>query len=172
MKNILSDIFQRTLASLGGETHVCLRLDHISPVEDQQSLKAPTGTALILGLDDTKLEPVALFCITAPTLSPDHSGLLAMIVRRAQAHKAPYFITWTLRDAVLWKTPKPGTPAQRSHLTHHVRGRDDGVEIKPSPLDLLYELRAHVVGTRVLGFLLLLPLGYDQNPDGPTRSVG
>jgi hypothetical protein len=117
MKDILSDIFQRTLASMASEAHACLRLDHISPVEDQQTLKAPMGTALILGIDETKREPVALFCITAPTLSTDHSGLLAMIIRRAQAHKAPYFITWTLRDAILWETPKPGTPAQRSHLS-------------------------------------------------------
>jgi methylase of polypeptide subunit release factors len=153
MKNILSDIFQRTLASLAGETHACLRLDHISPVEDQQSLKAPTGTALILGLDDTKLEPVTLFCITAPTLSPDHSGLLAMIVRRAQAQKAPYFITWTLRDAVLWKTPKPGTPAQRSHLEkirdyedNYAIAQDGGNQVFDEPL----RLRTIALGQKML----------------------
>ena len=143
MKSILSDIFQRTLAPLAGETHACLRLDHISPVEDQQSLKAPAGTALIFGLDNTKREPVALFCITSPALSPDHSGLLAMIIRRAQAHKAPYFITWTLRDAVLWKTPKPGTPAQRSHLEkirnyedNYAIAQDSGKQVFDEPLRL------------------------------------
>ena len=153
MKNILSDIFQRTLASLAGETHACLRLNHISPVEDQQSLKAPTGTALILGLDDTKLEPVALFCITAPTLSPDHSGLLAMIVRRAQAHKAPYFITWTLRDAVLWKTPKPGTPAQRSHL-EKIRDYEDNYSIAQDGGNQVFDeplrLRTIALGQKML----------------------
>ncbi len=128
MKTVLSDIFGRTLAPLADETHACLRLDQLSPVEDQQTLKAPTGTALILGIDDTKREPVALFCIAAPTLSPDYPGLLAMIVRRAQAYKAPYFITWTLRDAVLWKTPKPGTPAQKSHL-EKIRDYEDNYAI-------------------------------------------
>jgi type I restriction enzyme M protein len=128
MKNVLSDIFHRTLAPLINETHPCLRIDNFSPVEDQQSLKAPVGTALILGIDDKKLEPVALFCITAPTLSTDHPGLLTMIVRRAQAHKAPYFITWSLRDAVLWRTPKPGTPAQRSCL-EKIRDYEDNYAI-------------------------------------------
>ena len=128
MKSVLADIFQRTLAPLAEETHECLRLEHISPVEDQQSLQAPVGTALIIGLAETKREPVALFCITAPTLSTDHPGLLAMIVRRAQVHKAPYFIIWTLRDAVLWKTPKPGTPTQRSHL-EKIRDYEDNYAI-------------------------------------------
>ncbi len=154
MKTVLSDIFSRTLAPLADETHACLCLDQLSAVEDQQTLKAPTGTALILGIEDTKREPVALFCIAAPTLSPDHPGLLAMIVRRAQAYKAPYFITWTLRDAVLWKTPKPGTPAQKSHLEkirdyedNYAIAQDGGGQVFDEPL----RLRILERGRKILG---------------------
>ena len=50
MKSVLTDIFQRTLAPLTGESHACLRLDNVTPVEDQQTLKAPAATALIVGL--------------------------------------------------------------------------------------------------------------------------
>lgn len=143
MRTVLADIFLRTLAPLTGDTHTCLCIDQVSPVEDQQALRTAAGTALIIGVEGTKREPVAVFCIAAPTISPDHPGLLAMIVRRAQAHKAPYFITWTLREAILWKTPKPGTPAQRSHLDkirdyedNYAIGQDSGAEVIDEQLRL------------------------------------
>lgn len=141
MKSVLSDIFQRTLAPLNGESHTCLRLDNVTPVEDQQTLKAPAATALIIGVGEGKHDPVALFCITSPTLSTDNPGLLALVIRRAQAYKAPYFVTWTLRDAVLWKTPKLGTPAQKSHLQNirdyednYAIAQDSGLQVFDEPL--------------------------------------
>jgi hypothetical protein len=153
MKKVIYDIFQRTLTSLTKETHACLRLENVSPVEDQQTLKAPAGTALILGLDDKKLEPLALFCITTPSLSTDHPGLLAMIVRRAQAHKAPYFVTWTLRDAVLWRTPKLGTPAQRAHL-EKIRDYEDNYAIAQDSGEQIFDesllLRTIEIGKKIL----------------------
>lgn len=156
MKTILSDIFARTLAPLADDAHACLRLDQLSPVEDQQTLRAAAGTALILGIDGGKREQVALFCIAAPTLTPDNPGLLTMIVRRAQAHKAPYFITWTLRDAILWKTPKPGTPAQRSHLEiirnyedNYAIAQDSAAQVFSEPL----RLRCIAAGRRMLADL-------------------
>lgn len=156
MKTILSDIFARTLAPLADDAHACLRLDHFSPVEDQQTLRAAAGTALILGTDGGKREQVALFCIAAPTLTPDHPGLLTMVVRRAQAHKAPYFITWTLRDAILWKTPKPGTPAQRSHQEiirnyedNYAIAQDSAAQVFSEPL----RLRCIASGRRMLADL-------------------
>lgn len=156
MKTVLSDIFTRTLAPLADDSHACLRLDQLSPVEDQQTLRAVAGTALILGADGAKREPVALFCIAAPTLTPDNPALLTMIVRRAQAHKAPYFITWTLRDAVLWKTPKPGTPAQRSHL-ETIRNYEDNYAIAQDAAAQVFDeqlrLRTIAAGRRMLADL-------------------
>jgi len=156
MRTILSDIFTRTLAPLTDNTHACLGLDQISPVEDQQILRASVGTAIIFGKDDVKSEPLALFCIAAPTLSPDNPGLLTMIVRRAQAHKAPYFVTWTLRDAVLWKTPKPGTPAQRSHL-EKIRDYEDNYAIAQDAAAQVFDeqlrLRTIAIGRKILADL-------------------
>lgn len=156
MKTVLSDIFARTLAPLANDAHACLRLDQQSPVVDQQTLRAAAGTALILGIDCGKREPVALFCIAAPTLTPDNPALLTMIVRRAQAHKAPYFITWTLRDAILWKTPIPGTPAQRSHLEtirnyedNYAIAQDSAAQVFSEPL----RLRCIAAGRRLLADL-------------------
>jgi len=156
MKTVLADIFTRTLAPLADDTHACLRLDQVSAVEDQQSLGAAAGTALILGMDGAKREPLALFCIAAPTLSPDNPGLLTIIVRRAQAHKAPYFVTWTLRDAVLWKTPKPGTPAQRSHL-EKIRDYEDNYAIAQDAAAQVFDeqlrLRTIAIGRKILADL-------------------
>ena len=128
MKSVLSDIIKRILAPLADNNHPSLRLDQFSAVEEHTSLRAPAGTALILGVDGIRAEPVALLAITAPTLSTDDPSLLAMIVRRAQVYKAPYFVTWTLRAAVLWKTPKLGTPAERSHL-EKIRDYEDNYAI-------------------------------------------
>src|SRR5262244_10004 len=116
MKDVLADIFSRILSPLSTAQHSCLQVEQLSPVEDNQTLKAQIGTALLVGADDQKKEPLAMLAATTPKLSADDQALLAFVIRRAQAHKAPYFITWTLRNAILWKTPKPGTPAERSHL--------------------------------------------------------
>lgn len=116
MKDVLADIFSRSLARVIGGTHECLRVEDFSGVEDSQTCQTPVGTAFIIGFDGQKTEPLAILAVTSPSLSTVAPALLALAVRRAQAHKAPYFITWTLRDAVLWKTPKLGTPAEASHL--------------------------------------------------------
>lgn len=153
MKSVLADIFERTLAPLADNNHPCLRRDQFSAVEDNTTLRAPVGTVLILGIEEKQIEPVALLAITAPTLSPDHSGLLAMIVRRAQAHKAPYFITWTLRDAVLWKTPKLGTPAEKAHI-EKIRDYEDNYAIAKDTGEQVFDERLRLstiaVGRKIL----------------------
>lgn len=128
MKDVLADILTRSLAPLTNGSHPCLRVEQVSAVEDNQTLKAPVGTVLVAGDDGQRKEPVAILALTSPRLSTDAPALLAFVVRRAQAYKVPYFITWTLRDAVLWNTPKPGTPAERSHL-EKVRDYEDNYEI-------------------------------------------
>ena len=160
MKDVLVDIFNRSLASLSvGQKNGCLRLDSVNPVEDNQTLRAPLGTALILGTDGQKVDPLALFAVTSPKLSPDDHGLLSFVARRAQANKAPYFIIWTLRDAVLYKTPKPGTPAERSHL-EKLRDYEDNYEIAQDSdkqvFDEQLRLRVLAAGQKLLADLELL----------------
>ncbi|OGL45207.1 MAG: hypothetical protein A2161_21335, partial [Candidatus Schekmanbacteria bacterium RBG_13_48_7] len=128
MKDVLSDIFTRCLAVIQTGKYNCLSIQNITPIEDNQTLNAPVGTALILGSDDQKKEPLAIIAITSPKLTTDHPGLLALVVRRAQAYKASYFITWTLRDAALWKTPRLGTPTERSYI-EKLRDYEDNYEI-------------------------------------------
>jgi hypothetical protein len=153
MKDVLADIFNRSLAPLSSGQHACLRVEQVSAVEDNQTLKAPVGTALIVGVDGQKKEPVAILAITSPKLSTDTPALLGFLVRRAQAHKAPYFITWTLRDAVLWKTPKPGTPAERSHL-EKIRDYEDNYEIAQDAAKQVFDepvrLRTIAAGQKLL----------------------
>ena len=153
MKDVLADIFNRSLAPLSSGQHACLRVEQVSAVEDNQTLKAPVGTALIVGVDGQKKEPVAILAVTSPNLSTDTPALLGFLVRRAQAHKAPYFITWTLRDAVLWKTPKPGTPAERSHL-EKIRDYEDNYEIAQDAAKQVFDepvrLRTIAAGQKLL----------------------
>ena len=136
--------------------HACLRVEQVSPVEDNQTLKAPVGTALIVGVDGQKKEPLAILAVTSPKLSTDTPALLGFLVRRAQAYKAPYFITWTLRDAMLWKTPKPGTPAERSHL-EKIRDYEDNYEIAQDAdrkvFDETVRLRTIAIGQKLLADL-------------------
>jgi hypothetical protein len=51
-----------------------------------------------------------------PSTAADDAAFLEFSSRRARAHKAPYIVTWTLRDAMIWRTPKPGRPATRDSL--------------------------------------------------------
>jgi hypothetical protein len=116
MKDAVTDIFNRVLIPLTSGKHGCLRAEQINPVEHSQLLKTPIGTTLIVGVDGKSREPLATLAITSPALSPDSPALLAFAARQAQTQKAPYFITWTLREAILWKTPKPGVPAEQGCL--------------------------------------------------------
>ena len=130
MKEIVADIFSRFLARAG--TEKTLRVEHVTAVDDVQSIGAPIGTVLIVADDGTTVEPLAVIAIVPPNLAADDPPLLALVMRRALAHKAPYMLTWTLRDAVLWQTPRPGTPAERGSLKK-VRDYEDEYDISRTP---------------------------------------
>lgn len=156
MKNVLADIFSRTLAPLSSGGHPCLTVEQVSRVDDNATLKTPIGTALIVGANGEKKEPLAVLVLTSPNLSPDHSALLNLAVLKARAQKAPYFTTWTLRDAVLWKTPKPGTPAERSHL-EKIRDYEHNYEISQDADKQVFDepvrLRSIAIGQTLLADL-------------------
>lgn len=130
-RQLLADIFERLLAPLREGKHSCLKTGSVSEIDQSSVLKAPVGTAVILGFEGRKEEPLAVLAITSPQLSPDNPELLALACRRSQAFKAPYFITWTLRDASLWKTPKPGTPPERGQL-EKLRDYEDNYQVPQS----------------------------------------
>ncbi len=51
------------------------------------------------------------FCgweLKTPSTAVDDSELLENAAEKAQAMNANYFVTWNMRDAVIWRTPLPG----------------------------------------------------------------
>ena len=75
MKDVLTDIFNRSLAPLSSGQHACLRVEQVSAVEDNQTLKTPVGTALIVGVDGQRKEPIAILGVTSPKLSANTPAL-------------------------------------------------------------------------------------------------
>lgn len=129
MKSVLTDLFARFTAEVGQHDFACLRVAHQWPVEESAILRGPIGSLLLHGIeDDGKTGPLALVAVVPPHLATGDPALLQLVIRRAQANKAPYFLTWTLRDAVLWRTPKQGAPADASNL-EKLRDYEDNYDI-------------------------------------------
>lgn len=114
MQETVAKLFQRFVGKLTAGPDAPLRTEKVQPADETSA--APWHTVLIHGRRDGTDEPIAVVLVTVPSHAADDTGLLEFVVRRARAHKAPYFVTWTLRDAILWRTPKPGTPAARDAM--------------------------------------------------------
>ncbi|SPE51716.1 hypothetical protein SBV1_1410002 [Verrucomicrobia bacterium] len=131
MKAVMADLFARFVAEVGQRDFACLRIAQKWPVEDSTALRGPIGTLLLHGHnDDGTTEALALVALTPPHLATGDPALLQFVIRRAQATRAPYFLTWTLRDAALWRTPKPGAPAATNNL-EKLRDYEDNYDIAP-----------------------------------------
>lgn len=116
MRNTLSELFTRFVAAFPNGENAIVRADQVQAGELAMPARPPVHTVLARARREGKEEPLAIVAMTLPSLSPEDPALLEFVIRRARAHKAPHFVTWTLRDAVLWKTPKPGTPISRDCL--------------------------------------------------------
>jgi len=114
VKTAVAELFQRFVRQLQGPLDAPLRAEKVQPAEATPG--TPWHTVVINGLIDGSDKPLALVLITVPSLTADDPAMLEFAVRRARANKVPYFVTWTLRDAILWRTPKPGTPVARDAL--------------------------------------------------------
>jgi type I restriction enzyme M protein len=138
MKTVLADIFARFEAEVGQHDFACLRVTQRWPVEDSTALRSPIGSFLVHGVnDDGKTESLVLVAVTPPHLSTGDPALLQFVIRRAQANKTPYFLTWTLRDAVLWRTPKNGAPTDTNSL-EKLRDYEDNYDIAPNDAPQLF----------------------------------
>jgi type I restriction enzyme M protein len=142
MKTVLADLFARFEAEVGQHDFACLRVTQRWPVEDSTALHGPIGSLLVHGVnDDGKTEPLALVALTPPHLATGDPALLQFVIRRAQANKAPYILTWTLRDAVLWRTPKHGAPTDANSL-EKLRDYEDNYDIAPGDApEMFHETR-------------------------------
>jgi type I restriction enzyme M protein len=117
MNVIVIDLFDRLLARVPTYGAGILRADEAARAEVSELLRAPLCTVIIKGQEAARDEPLAVLVATAPSLAADYAALLELAARKARAHNAPYFVTWTLRKACLWETPRPGTPAARDQVT-------------------------------------------------------
>lgn len=134
----LAELFQRFVTGLAGRAESPLRAAQLQAADSPSAKQQPLHTVLIHGRREGAEEPLAVILMTVPSLSPGDPKILEFAARRARAHKAPYFVTWTLRDAILWRTPKPGVPASRDAMDA-IKNYSDLYEISATDKDALTE---------------------------------
>lgn len=144
MKSVVADVFQRFLAAFPTGDDACLLLDAPQSPDAASIDRAPYWTVLVRGRHDGKEGPHSLVLLTAPSRAADSAEVLEFAVRRARAHKAPYFVTWTLRDAILWRTPKPGVPVFRDAM-EKLRDYPDLFEVGLAGGEIAEPVRVHIV---------------------------
>jgi len=91
-----------------------LRAEKVQP--SCETSAAPWHTVLLHDRHHGSDNPFAVVLMTTPFKASDDKALLQFVVWRARVHMVPYFVTRTLRDAIVWRTPKPGTSAARDFL--------------------------------------------------------
>lgn len=150
MQGTVSKLFQRFVAKLPVAPDATLYVQEAQPAEGDS--KAAWHTVIIHGRRDGTDQPLAVVLMTVPSQTADAPAVLEFVVRRARAHKAPYFVTWTLHDAILWRTPKAGTPATRDAM-EKLRDYPDLYEIGQAdqgPLDEPTQLKVLARGSDIL----------------------
>ena len=150
MQDTVAKLFQRFVEKIPAGPDGTLRAEKVQAADETSA--APWHTVLIYGRHDGLDDPLAVVLVTVPSHAADDAALLEFVVRRARAHKVPYFVTWTLRDTILWRTPKPGTPAARDSL-EKLKDYPDLYEIGQAdhgPLDELTQLKALVRSDQIL----------------------
>ncbi len=86
----------------------CLSVTEPVTLESVPGVSAPVSACVARKTGADSEPGFCIVAVTSPTVSTDHPSLLAYVARRARARKSPYFVTWNLRDASLWATPKKG----------------------------------------------------------------
>jgi len=152
MKEAVSELFQQFVGLLPCDPKATLGAEQVQTADAASAAKAPVHTVLVRGRHGGADEPLAIVLLTTPSRSADDAAVLEFAARRARAYKAPYFVTWTLRDAILWRTPKPGTPAARDSI-EKIRDYPDIFEIgaaDQAPLTEPIKLRVLDRGKEIL----------------------
>jgi len=64
--------------------------------------------------------PLAVVGICSPANAVDASSLTELLALKARAYRAPFFVSWNLRDATIWKTPPKGvSPSKEGPLKRY-----------------------------------------------------
>lgn len=86
---------------------------------------ATSDPSLKVSQDETRFPDIELwlnrkaeqgFCsieLKTPSTPADEEKLLEETVKKARAMKAPYFVTWNMRDTIIWETPATGKTVNR-----------------------------------------------------------
>jgi len=102
------EALQLLMEAAESEPEHALSLSEAMDLDSVPGVSAPVSVCVAR---QTKADFEDGFCVvavTSPTVSADHPSLLAYVARRAMARKSPYFLTWNLKGASLWATPKKG----------------------------------------------------------------
>ncbi|HEC67396.1 MAG TPA: SAM-dependent DNA methyltransferase [Candidatus Desulfofervidus auxilii] len=63
----------------------------------------------------SKNKPFCLIEIFNPQIPPEHPLYLERTVDKVRQINSPFFITWNLKDTILWRTPKKGISISREY---------------------------------------------------------
>jgi hypothetical protein len=82
------------------------------------SLKVPDSTKypdVLLWINYTANSGYCGWELKPPTIKADDTELLKNAVEKAHTMQADYFVTWNMRDAIIWQTPKPNEIVKAEH---------------------------------------------------------
>lgn len=136
MQECVARLFQEFVGKLRAGPDALLRAEKAQSAGESSA--APWHTVLIYGRHEGADSPLAVVLMTGPSHAADDAALLEFVVRRSWSHNAPYFVTWTLREAILWRTPKPGVAVARDAL-ERLKDYPDLYEIGQADHDALEE---------------------------------
>ena len=63
----------------------------------------------------SKNKPFCIIEIFNPQVPPEHPLYLEKTIDKARKINSPFFITWNLKDTILWRTPKKGISISREY---------------------------------------------------------
>jgi len=139
LRSLVVDIFERFSGLFPAGEGSFLKAEEIQASAMLPGTDSPVCTLLVRSQYSGKDEAVSLVLMTEPSLATDDQRILDFAARRSRAYKCPFFLTWNLRDTILWCTPKPGRPSSRDYLKK-LRDYPDLYEISTAEDQIVSEL--------------------------------
>ncbi len=102
-------------------TQVCALLcDQVAlPLRVSDRFESTTVVGGVQGAVLSVDSPLAVVGICSPANAVDASSLTELLALKARAYRAPFFVSWNLRDAAIWKTPPKGVPPSKEGPLKH-----------------------------------------------------
>ena len=102
-------------------TQICALLcDQVAlPLRVSDRFESTTVVGGVQGAVLSVDSPLAVVGICSPANAVDASSLTELLALKARAYRAPFFVSWNLRDAAIWKTPPKGVPPSKEGPLKH-----------------------------------------------------